>query len=452
MDLTTAVRSRGYLALLVIAGLLGLPFGIVALAFIGLIHEGEKLVFTTFPEWLGQSAPPLWLLLLAPLVGGVLTGLAVHYLPGHGGHSPMVNPGGGEPIGVSAVPSVVLAALAGLSFGVVLGPEAPLIGMASGLGAWIASLLRKGDAPTAQLISLTAVFAMVAALFGGPIVAAVFIIETVALGGAGLTVAILPALTAAGTGYLAYTGFGSWSGIEAPVLAVPDLPADGPLTAGSFISAIVLGAAAGLLCTAVRKVGSFTLRLTGDRHPLLTTGAVGLLIGACAVSYEVITGAPGTDVLFSGQSALPTLAANGFTAATGTLLALLLLKSLAYGVALGGGFRGGPIFPALFLGTLLGVLAVNLLPGLPPLAGFAAGMAAGTAGMLRLPLSALVLVTVIVGPANAEVLPPVVVALVVAVVVATRLNADQPPTIAPDREHNDEVGAVVSAAPAASSP
>ncbi len=92
--------------------------------------------------------------------------------------------------------------------------------------------------------------------------------------------------------------------IEAPVLAVPDLPADGPLTAGSFISAIVLGAAAGLLCTAVRKVGSFTLRLTGDRHPLLTTGAVGLLIGACAVSYEVITGAPGNwgEVMSGGKA------------------------------------------------------------------------------------------------------------------------------------------------------
>ncbi len=452
MDITSAVRSPGYLKLLVIAALLGLPFGAIALAFVGAIHEGEHLVFTSLPQGLGLSGTPWWFLMLMPLVGGVLTGLFVHTLPGHGGHGPLEH--SAAPVLPAYLPGIVLAALAGLSFGTVLGPEAPLIALGLGMGAWTAHRLGQGEGPTVQLISLTAVFAMISALFGGPIVAAVLIIETVGLAGSALTVAILPALLAGGTGYLAYTGLDSWTGITAPTLAVPELPPGGPIGWGAFAAAIGIGLAAGLLCVAVRRLGGALLTLSKDRHPVLVTSAVGLVVGVLAATYQGITGDPGTNLLFSGQSALPDLAEKGPTAALGALTLLLVLKAVAYALCLGGGFRGGPIFPALFLGSAIGTVAAQLVPavsGISPLAGFAAGMAAGAAGMMRVPLSALVLVTVIVGPTEASVLPLVVVALVVALVVSTRLDGAPPATIAPDSTKTDDVPDAVSASPAASS-
>jgi hypothetical protein len=70
--------------------------------------------------------------------------------------------------------------------------------------------------------------------------------------------------------------------------------------------------------------------------------------------------------------------------------------------------------------------------------------------MMRVPMSALVLVTVMIGPTDASVLPLVVVALVVSLVVSTRLDGAPPATIAPDAGNSGD-DADVSASPAASS-
>jgi H+/Cl- antiporter ClcA len=120
------------------------------------------------------------------------------------------------------------------------------------------------------------------------------------------------------------------------------------------------------------------------------------------------------------------LGAKGATTAAATLLALALFKSVAYAISLGSGFRGGPVFPSLFIGATVGMLAGVTLPGMSPLAGFSAGMAAGTASMLRLPLSALVIVGLLTGAAGLQVLPIAIIAVVVAVVVRAFTDKNDP--------------------------
>jgi hypothetical protein len=71
------------------------------------------------------------------------------------------------------------------------------------------------------------------------------------------------------------------------------------------------------------------------------TVLVGLAVGGLAIAYAEATGHRDADVLFSGQSDLPTLLTKADTYSVGALLMLMLCKGLAYSLSLSR-FRGGP--------------------------------------------------------------------------------------------------------------
>jgi hypothetical protein len=83
-------------------------------------------------------------------------------------------------------------------------------------------------------------------------------------------------------------------------------------------------------------------------------------------------------------------------------------------------FRGGPVFPALFLGAAGGIAASHL-PGLPMVAGLAMGIGAMSAVMLRLPLTAVLLATLLLFSDGLAVTPLAIVAVVVAYLVSLRI-------------------------------
>jgi hypothetical protein len=91
---------------------------------------------------------------------------------------------------------------------------------------------------------------------------------------------------------------------------------------------------------------------------------------------------------------------------------LIVFKGLGYSLSLGA-FRGGPTFPAIFLGAAGGIMASHL-PGFPMAAGVAVGIGTGTVAILRLPLSAVVVATLLTGSAGAGVTPLVIIGVVVA--------------------------------------
>jgi H+/Cl- antiporter ClcA len=96
-------------------------------------------------------------------------------------------------------------------------------------------------------------------------------------------------------------------------------------------------------------------------------------------------------------------------------------KALAYAASLSG-FRGDPIFPALFVGAVGGV-ALSHLAGLDPVAGAATGMGAMTVVMLGLPLTAVLIATLLLGRNGLEVMPFVIIAIAVAYVASERAEA-----------------------------
>ena len=173
-------EAKAYVRTLVLAALLGFPVAFAAVLFQTAIHDLIHLVWQTIPDEFGWSQPAWWYVILVPGLAGLLVAAAVR-LPGHGGHSPLEGLGA-EPIAPIALSSILTAALASLGLGLVLGPEAPLIALGLGLGALAVRVIRI-DGTGAQLLVFAGAFAAIAALFGGPLVAAFLLFEVTAASG-----------------------------------------------------------------------------------------------------------------------------------------------------------------------------------------------------------------------------------------------------------------------------
>jgi H+/Cl- antiporter ClcA len=431
-DPAVVLRSRQYLGLLLLAAALGVPVSAVAWGFLALVSKLQVWLFTSVPKGLGFHGEPVWWPLPLLALAGVLVSAAITYLPGTGGHSPAdgLKPGGPAPV---EIPGVFAAALATLSLGVILGPEAPLIALGSGLAACLLRVTKQDAPPRAKAVVATAgSFAAISTLFGSPVLAAFLLMEMVGVGGASLELVLLPGLLAAGVGALIMVGLGSWSGLGTFSLAIPHLPHFARPDIAEFGWAIVIGTAAALFGTSIRYV-ALAARPHVERRMLLAMPIVGLAVAGLAIAFSEATGKSSSEVLFSGQSGLNPLVAHAASYTAGALVLLLACKGLGYALSLSS-FRGGPVFPSLFLGAAGGI-ALSHLAGLPMVAGVAMGIGAMSAVMLRLPLTAVLLATLLTLSDGLAVTPLVIVAVVVAYVVGLRLAPQWPlPGAAPPGE------------------
>jgi hypothetical protein len=261
-------------------------------------------------------------------------------------------------------------------------------------------------------------FAAISALLGSPILGAFLLMEAAGLGGPMLDVVLVPGLLASGVGALVFIGLDAWTGLGSASLVLPSVPSLGRPDLAELGWALGIGVAAALLGSGIRWLG-LLLRPSVERRLLLLTPLMGVVVAAAAIAYGLLTGRGSTEVLFSGQLGLGPLIANSAGYTTTALLLLIVCKGLAYSVSLSS-FRGGPIFPSLFIGAA-GGLALSHLPGLPAVAGAAMGMGAMCAVMLRLPLTSVMLATLLLLQAGLDVMPVVIVAVAVAYVVSARI-------------------------------
>jgi hypothetical protein len=238
---------------------------------------------------------------------------------------------------------------------------------------------------------------------------------------------------AAGIGTLIFIGLDSLTGFGTFSLSIPDLPPFDRPTGAMFGYAIAIGLLAPFLGRGIHLL-AVAVRARVEPRMLLLMPVLGLLIGSLAVGFAEITDHDSSEVLFSGQDALPELIAEADTWSVGALLALIVCKGLAYALTLSS-FRGGPVFPAMFLGAAGGIAASHL-PGLELVPAVAMGIGAMCTVMLTLPLTSTLLATLLLAADGLAVMPLVIVAVVVAYVVTARLTplpaeADaQPPTAA----------------------
>jgi H+/Cl- antiporter ClcA len=413
--------------LLVLAAIIGVPVSALAYGFLKLVDELQTAFFTSLPKDLGFDAAPAWWPLPLLAVAGVVVALAISRLPGTGGHSPADGFHAGGVTRPVDLPGILLAALATLSFGVVHGPEAPLILMGSGLGALAVRLAARDAPPTATtVIAAAGSFAAISSLLGSPLLGAFLLLEASGLGGPMLGLVLVPGLLSAGIGMLVFIGLDSLTGFGTFSLAIPGLPPFGQPTGAMFLWALVFGVGAAFLGRAIQWL-ALKVRPHVERRMVLLMPVVGALVAGLAIGFGQATDKSSSEVLFSGQSALPGLVGQAADWSVGALLLLMVCKALAYALSLSS-FRGGPVFPAMFLGAAAGVAASHL-PGLTVVPAVAMGIGAMCTAMLTLPLTATLLATLLLGTNGLNVMPVVIVAVVVAYVTSARL-APAPP--APD--------------------
>ncbi len=422
------LKSRPYMALLVIGAIIGIPVAVAAYFFLKWVGVVQEWVFTTLPNGLGFHGAPLWWPIPVVAVGGLIVGLTIRYLPGTAGHEPAEGFKASGPVAPIDLYGITLAAFATLAFGIVLGPEAPLIAIGSGLGV-LAMHLIKRDAPEQAVLVIAAAgsFAAVSTLLGSPLTGAFLMMEAAGLGGAMMGVVLVPGLLAAGIGALVFLGLDSWTGFGTFSLAVPDIPSFGTPTGAELLWAVAIGIMGAVLGVGIRRMALWLQPIVARRRVVLAP-AFGLAIGVLAVVFAQASGRASSWVLFSGQSALEPLLEHAAGWTVGALLLLIVCKGLAYGISLSG-FRGGPTFPGMFIGAAGGI-ALSHLPGLPMIAGVAMGIGAMTVAMLGLPMTSVLLVTLFLQADGVALMPLVIVAVVVSYVLSARLAPKAEPRAA----------------------
>jgi H+/Cl- antiporter ClcA len=410
--------------LLVIAVIVGVVGAIGATAFLYVVHELQHVAFSSLPEALGIDGAPWWWAGIMLLIGATIV-LIAQRLPGHTGASPLTGFHFDNPLVI--VPGILLAALGTLIFGIALGPEAPLIVLGSALGVLLLRRTRNEQAIKAG--GFLGGTAAIGAIFGNPFITAFMILEFAAFGVAPSSL-ILPVLVALGASYLVQIGLWSIPGVGVHGLSLPDLPAYDSIHPGDLVVAAGVAIVAGIVTVTARELA---LRYEGlaTSRPAVAVYATALLTTLGVLVAVEGFGATYDEVLFSGQTGMPQLIAE---TSLGLVVVVLLVKLVAYAAALGGGFRGGPIFPATFLGVGVAVAGSLIFDGESVSALAAAGIAAGAAAMIKLPATSALLGLLLISGAGAAIAPfailGAVVGLIVRLIAERRLEspADSAPT------------------------
>ena len=319
------------------------------------------------------------------------------------------------------LPGIILASLATLCFGLVLGPEMPLILIGGGLAVVAVRLTRRTVPDQAMaVIAGAGSFAAISTLLGSPIIGAFLLMEATGLGGPMLGLVLIPGLLAAGIGSLIFLGLDSLTGLGTFSLAIPGLPPFSRPDLAEFGWAVVIGIAAALVGSGLKWLAR---RVQGHAeqadHAGLPRSARWLSPGWRSPTRKGPASRPPTCCSPVSQRSAR-WSRTRLATRPATVVLLVACKCLAYAVSLGS-FRGGPVFPSMFIGAAGGI-ALSHLPGLPEVPGVAMGIGAMCAVMLTLPLTSVLLATLLLASDGLAVMPLVIVAVVVAYVASARLG------------------------------
>lgn len=161
-----------------VAAIVGVPVSALSWGFLALVGKLQHWFFTSLPASVGLRPTPFWWPFPLLFAGGVAVAAAITFLPGTGGHEPAEGFKARGAVAPKQVPGVFLAALATLSFGAVLGPEAPLLGLGGGVAAWAVSRARGEGADRAKVvIAFAGSFAAISTLLGSPLSGAFLLME-----------------------------------------------------------------------------------------------------------------------------------------------------------------------------------------------------------------------------------------------------------------------------------
>ena len=106
------IRSRPYVALLVITAIVGIVVSLAAWCFLEGTYQLQQLLFKHLPGDLGYHGElPLWYLLIVLGAAGLIVAWAIVRLPGRGGHIPVHGLATGSPATPVQLPGILIAAV-----------------------------------------------------------------------------------------------------------------------------------------------------------------------------------------------------------------------------------------------------------------------------------------------------------------------------------------------------
>jgi CIC family chloride channel protein len=301
----------------------------------------------------------------------------------------------------------VLAIGAGLA----LGREGPSVQMGASLAHLCGRITRRNWADCRVLMAAGA-GAGLATAFGAPIAGAVFVLEELVR-----RFETRIAIAALGASCTAIAVARLFLG-DTPEFQVAPFPYPSVQALGLFA---ILGLIAGLVAIAYDKsiLAAIALAQKLDRYPVeLRAGAVGAAVGVIAWFAPTLVG--------GGESLTQRTLSGQFTAAT--LAAVFSLRFILGAVSYATRTPGGLFAPMLVLGAQLGLLFAAIvalaLPnlGAPPTAFAVVGMAALFTGIVRAPVTGIVLITEMT--ASFTMLLPMLAACFAAMLVPTLFQND----------------------------
>lgn len=403
---------------------LAIAVGIASAAGVWLFRKGIDLFQLIFQEWLasdilhpilGVVAIVVSLMLVGAIVGWIMQrfiGVERHH--GVAGIMESVAFSGGV-LRYARMPFKALASALSLGGGASVGPEDPSVQIGANLGSLFGQRLHLSQERVRLLVAAGGGSA-IAAVFRAPIAGVFFAMEVIlnnefqtnSFGVVVLASVVSSVFTQAiepGGAEFGEIRYALGSLVEIPLYALLGL---------------IIAPVAALFIRTVYWQHDVWHHYTEHLSRPLRTAIAGALVGIVAIFLPQIMGT-GRETMTAVLSSNP--------AAEYTIIFLIVLgaaKLIMTAVSIGGGFVGGLFAPSLFVGTMLGGAFGRVIEGLFPGGGLSdpqayaiAGMAAAMSGVIRAPITAIMLVFELTN--DYRLILPIMMASVVCLVVVDRL-------------------------------
>lgn len=423
------------------AAIVGLFAGLVGAGFVAATDLAQDLLLNQATgatlahaagEVAGDGAGParLWLLLLLPAAGALVSGLISRWYPdvsGGGGDATIAAFHDGPVLRPSNLPAKLVASVAALGTGGAGGREGPAMQLGSTVGALVGAVLPL-DARERRILFVAGMAAGMAAVFRTPLGAALLAAEVLYRDDFESD-AVVPSVIAS------VVGFATGEALLGRRPLFGALPPHAfhashlPYYAGLAVVAALAGAALVGSLALVRR-GAAATGLPRWAQPALGGALLGLLAVLLHLggAQRLLGISPASGVLGGGYGLAQlavTSTATGWQVAW-VLAAIAALRILATSLTIGSGASAGDFAPSLVIGGLVGGAFGHACAAAFPAAGISpgtfglVGMAALYGGIAHAPISAVVLVSELTG--SYDLLVPLMLATVGAHVALRRVG------------------------------
>lgn len=347
-----------------------------------------------------------WILFLLPAAGGLLAGILIFtFAPeaeGHGTDAVIDAYNNKRGIIRKRVPFIkALSSIITIGTGGSAGREGPIAQIGAGFGSSLATFLKLSDRDR-RIMLICGTAAGIGSIFKAPLGGSLFAIEVLYKGDME-TEGLVPAFISSTIAYSIFSSFFGWGHI----FSTPSFNFTQP-------SELIFYGILGILCAATAIL--FVIIFYGMRNkffkplnmkPHFKPAVGGLFVGLIAIFFP--------QVLGTGYG-LVQMAMNGdlVTLSIGLMMVLVIVKIIATSFTISSGGSGGVFAPSLVIGGMVGgaygQIMNSIFPSIitQPGAYVLVGMGALLAGIAKVPIAAIVMVSEMAG--NYNLLAPLMVA------------------------------------------